>query len=71
MAELEDAILGGFPPSSEALYWIARHRLRAEFSLTAEEANYELEAYATEAMVDLKILELIAKKQESDAKRKR
>lgn len=50
----------------EARYWLARHKIRSEFGLTAEEADRE---DATEVAIHLTIWEQIAKRQKWESER--
>lgn len=50
----------------EARYWIARHRLRTEFSLSAEEADNEP---ALEAAIHFSIWEHAQKRQQWEEER--
>ncbi len=56
------------PGTPEAREWLATHRLRSEFGLTAEEAKYEMDNHAEGVLVHLKIWSLIADRQERDEK---
>lgn len=49
-----------------AQYWIARNTLREKFGLTADQADKEEHA---EAMIHLKIWELVGKRQENEQKK--
>ncbi len=56
--------------SSEAQYWIARHRLREKFGLSAAEADAEMQRL-DEVMINLQIMQLDNERQEKDNMRNR